>query len=203
MSKQIQPVRGMNDVLPAEIGAWQHLERVARGVFEAYGYAELRVPIVEHTELFKRSIGEYTDIVEKEMYTFQDLGGDSLTLRPEATAGIARAAISNGMLRGARHKLWCLGPMFRHERPQKGRYRQFHQFDLEALGFAGPDVDIELIALTARLWQMLRLTRVRLMINSLGTPQARAVYREELQRYFAAHDAELDADSRTTLDHLI
>ena len=199
MSNRIQPVRGMNDVLPGEIGAWQHLERVARAVFGAYGYEELRVPLLEHTELFSRSIGEYTDIVEKEMYTFQDLGGDSLTLRPEATAGIARAAISNGMLRGARHKLWCLGPMFRHERPQKGRYRQFHQFDLEALGFAGPDVDIELIALTARMWQMLKLTRVRLMINSLGTPQARAVYREELQRYFAAHDAELDADSRRRL----
>jgi histidyl-tRNA synthetase len=189
----------MNDVLPGEIGAWQHLERVARAVFDTYGYEELRVPLVEHTELFSRSIGEYTDIVEKEMYTFKDLGGDSLTLRPEATAGIARAAISNGMLRGARHKLWCLGPMFRHERPQKGRYRQFHQFDLEALGFPGPDVDIELIALTARLWQMLRLTRVRLMINSLGTPQARAVYREQLQGYFSAHDSELDEDSRRRL----
>jgi histidyl-tRNA synthetase len=199
LSKQIQPVRGMNDVLPAEIGVWQHLERVARAVFAAYGYEELRVPIVEHTELFKRSIGEYTDIVEKEMYTFQDLGGDSLTLRPEATAGIARAAISNGMLRGARHKLWCLGPMFRHERPQKGRYRQFYQFDLEALGFPGPDVDIELIALTARLWQALKLTRVRLMINSLGTVQARAHYREQLQRYFSAHDSELDEDSRRRL----
>jgi histidyl-tRNA synthetase len=199
LSNRIQPVRGMNDVLPGEIGAWQHLERVARAVFGTYGYEELRVPLLEHTELFSRSIGEYTDIVEKEMYTFKDLGGDSLTLRPEATAGIARAAISNGMLRGARHKLWCLGPMFRHERPQKGRYRQFHQFDLEALGFAGPDVDIELIALTARLWQMLKLTRVRLMINSLGTPQARAVYREQLQRYFSAHDAELDEDSRRRL----
>jgi histidyl-tRNA synthetase len=189
----------MNDVLPAEIGVWQHLERVARAVFAAYGYEEVRVPIVEHTELFKRSIGEYTDIVEKEMYTFQDLGGDSLTLRPEATAGIARAAISNGMLRGARHKLWCLGPMFRHERPQKGRYRQFYQFDLEALGFPGPDVDVELIALTARLWQALKLTRVRLMINSLGTVQARANYRDQLQRYFSAHDSELDEDSRRRL----
>jgi histidyl-tRNA synthetase len=199
LSKQIQPVRGMNDVLPAEIGVWQHLERVARAIFAAYGYEEVRVPIVEHTELFKRSIGEYTDIVEKEMYTFQDLGGDSLTLRPEATAGIARAAISNGMLRGARHKLWCLGPMFRHERPQKGRYRQFYQFDLEALGFPGPDVDIELIALSARLWQALKLTRVRLMINSLGTMQARANYREQLQRYFSAHESELDEDSRRRL----
>ncbi|MGC2462931.1 MAG: histidine--tRNA ligase [Steroidobacteraceae bacterium] len=199
MSKRIQPVRGMNDVLPAEIGVWQHLERVARAVFEAYGYDEMRVPIVEHTELFQRSIGEYTDIVEKEMYTFQDIGGDSLTLRPEATAGIARAAISNGLLRGARHKLWCLGPMFRHERPQKGRYRQFYQFDLEALGFPGPDVDIELIALTARLWRELRLTRVRLMINSLGTVEARAIYRHRLQQYFRSHDSELDEDSRRRL----
>ena len=199
MSKQIQPVRGMNDVLPAEIGVWQHLERVARAVFEAYGYDEMRVPIVEHTELFQRSIGEYTDIVEKEMYTFQDIGGDSLTLRPEATAGIARAAISNGLLRGARHKLWCLGPMFRHERPQKGRYRQFYQLDLEALGFPGPDVDIELIALTARLWRELRLTRVRLMINSLGTVEARAIYRHRLQQYFRSHDSELDEDSRRRL----
>jgi len=199
LSKQIQPVRGMNDVLPAEVGVWQHLERVARGVFEVYGYDEVRVPIVEHTELFRRSIGEYTDIVEKEMYTFEDTGGDSLTLRPEATAGIARAAISNGLLRGARHKLWCLGPMFRHERPQKGRYRQFYQFDLEALGFPGPDVDIELIALTARLWRALGLTRVRLMINSLGTMESRALYRERLQQYFRAHESALDDDSRRRL----
>ncbi len=120
LRKPIQPVRGMNDVLPAEIGAWQHLEQLARAIFATYGYEEVRLPIVEHTELFKRSIGEYTDIVEKEMYTFEDVGGDSLTLRPEATAGIVRAAISNGLLRGARHKLWCTGPMFRHERPQQG-----------------------------------------------------------------------------------
>src|SRR6202167_3865730 len=199
LSKQIQPVRGMNDVLPAEIGAWQHLERVARGVFEAYGYEEMRVPIVEHTELFQRSIGEHTDIVEKEMYSFQDIGGDHLTLRPEATAGIARSAISNGLLRGARHKLWCVGPMFRHERPQKGRYRQFHQFDLEALGFSGPDVDIELIALVARLWRTLKLGRVRLMINSLGTAAARAIYRERLQQYFRSHEDALDEDSRRRL----
>jgi len=200
LSKQIQPVRGMNDVLPAEIGTWQHLERVARAVFEAYGYEEMRVPIVEHTELFQRSIGEHTDIVEKEMYSFQDIGGDRLTLRPEATAGIARAAISNGLLRGARHKLWCLGPMFRHERPQKGRYRQFYQFDLEALGFPGPDVDIELIALCARLWRELKLGRVRLMINSLGTPEARALYRDRLQEYFRSHQAQLDEDSRRRLE---
>jgi histidyl-tRNA synthetase len=199
LSKQIQPVRGMNDVLPTEIGAWQHLERVGRAVFESYGYEEVRVPIVEHTQLFQRSIGEYTDIVEREMYTFQDLGGDSLTLRPEATAGIARAAISNGLLRGARHKFWCLGPMFRHERPQRGRYRQFYQFDLEALGFAGPDIDIELIALSARLWRALGITQVRLMINSLGTAAARERYRDLLQQYFRAHESELDEDSRRRL----
>ncbi|HEY1725575.1 MAG TPA: histidine--tRNA ligase [Steroidobacteraceae bacterium] len=200
MSKQIQPVRGMNDVLPGEIAVWQHLERLARETFESYGYQEVRLPVVEHTELFQRSIGEHTDIVEKEMYTFKDTGGDSLTLRPEATAGVARAAISNGLLRGARHKLWCEGPMFRHERPQKGRYRQFYQFNLEALGFPGPDVDIELIGLTARLWRALKVTRVRLLINSLGTGQARAAYRERLQKYFRQHERELDEDSRRRLE---
>jgi histidyl-tRNA synthetase len=200
VSKQIQPVRGMNDVLPGEIPVWQYLERIAREIFESYGYQEVRLPIVERTELFKRSIGEHTDIVEKEMYTFQDVGGDSLTLRPEATAGVVRAAISNGLLRGARHKLWCEGPMFRHERPQKGRYRQFYQFNLEALGFPGPDVDIELIGLTARLWRALKITRVRLIINSLGTMQARAAYRERLQKYFRDHEHELDEDSRRRLE---
>ena len=198
MSKQIQSVRGMNDVLPADIGAWQHLEQVARALLAAYGYEEIRVPLVEYTELFQRSIGEFTDIVEKEMYTFQD-GADSLSLRPEATAGIVRAVISNGLVRGARHKLWCMGPMFRHERPQKGRYRQFYQIDVEALGFAGPDVDAELIALTARLWRELKITRVRLMINSLGTAQARANYREQLTQYLRAHEHELDEDSRRRL----
>jgi histidyl-tRNA synthetase len=165
VAQLIQPVRGMNDVLPEHITAWQHLEKCAREVASTYGYEEIRVPLVEHTELFKRAIGEYTDVVEKEMYTFIDQGGDSLTLRPEATAGIVRAAISNGLLRGARRKLWCIGPMFRHERPQKGRYRQFYQLDVEAIGFTGPDVDAELIALGARLWGMLQLARVRLEIN--------------------------------------
>jgi histidyl-tRNA synthetase len=199
LTNPIQPVRGMNDVLPQDIGAWQHLERIARGVFEAYGYEEIRVPIIEHTELFKRSIGEFTDIVEKEMYTFQDLGGDNLTLRPEATAGIVRAAISNGMLRGQRHKLWCSGAMFRHERPQKGRYRQFYQLDVEALGFPGPDVDAELIGLSARLWRELKLRSVRLTINSLGTPASRQVYREHLLEYLRAHEGRLDDDSRRRL----
>jgi histidyl-tRNA synthetase len=199
LTNPIQPVRGMNDVLPAQIGAWQYLERVARGVLEAYGYEELRVPIIEHTELFKRSIGEFTDIVEKEMYTFQDVGGDSLTLRPEATAGIVRAAISNGMLRGQRHKLWCTGAMFRHERPQKGRYRQFYQIDVEAIGLPGPDIDAELIALSARLWRELKLERLRLTINSLGTPASRLVYRERLVEYFRAHREALDEDSQRRL----
>ena len=200
MPAQIQPVRGMNDVLPAQIGAWQHLEASARELLTEYGYEEIRVPVVEHTELFKRAIGEFTDVVEKEMYTFTDQGGESLTLRPEATAGIMRAAVSNGMLRGQRHKLWCMGPMFRHERPQKGRYRQFYQLDVEAIGFAGPDVDAELIALTARLWHRLGIARVRLQINSLGTPESRALYREQLTAYLRARESQLDADSRRRLE---
>ena len=200
MAEQIQPVRGMNDVLPAAIGAWQFLEDSVRQLLTAYGYEEIRVPVVEQTALFKRAIGEFTDVVEKEMYTFTDQGGESLTLRPEATAGIMRAAISNGMLRGARHKLWCIGPMFRHEKPQKGRYRQFYQVDVEALGFPGPDVDAELIALTARLWRRLGIERVRLQINSLGTPEARRAYREKLVAYFRGHDSQLDADSRRRLE---
>ncbi len=200
MSEQIQPVRGMNDVLPAEITAWQRLESTARQLLAEYGYQEIRVPMVERTELFQRAIGEYTDVVEKEMYTFVDQGGDSLTLRPEGTAGVMRALISNGLLRGQRHKLWCDGPMFRHERPQKGRYRQFHQIDVEAVGFAGPDVDVELIALTARLWRRLGIERVRLQINSLGTPEARRIYREKLVEYLRAHHDQLDADSRRRLE---
>src|SRR5688572_13515178 len=161
----------MSDILPAHIGYWQRLERVAREIFAAYGYEELRVPVVEPTELFKRSIGEFTDIVEKEMYTFTDKGGDSLTLRPEATAGIARAAISNGLTHNQRLRVWSMGPMFRHEKPQKGRYRQFHQIDVEALGYPGPDIDAELILIIARLWKRLGITNVRLSLNSLGTPE--------------------------------
>jgi histidyl-tRNA synthetase len=190
----------MNDVLPAEIGAWQRLEGCIRELLASYGYEEIRVPVVEHTALFKRAIGEFTDVVEKEMYTFCDQGGESLTLRPEATAGIVRALISNGMLRGQRHKLWCIGPMFRHERPQKGRYRQFNQLDVEAVGLPGPDVDAELIALTARLWRRLGIERVRLEINSLGTPESRRAYRKLLVGYFRAHESALDADSRRRLE---
>jgi histidyl-tRNA synthetase len=200
MSRNIPPVTGMKDVLAADIGLWQHVERCARAVMDSYGYEEIRVPVVEHTELFKRAIGEYTDVVEKEMYTFTDQGGDSLTLRPEATAGIVRAAISNGLLRGARLKLWCQGPMFRHEKPQKGRFRQFNQIDVEAMGFAGPDVDVEIIALSARLWKMLGLTRVKLQINSLGTPESRKAYRSLLQDYFRQHLDALDEDGKRRLE---
>jgi histidyl-tRNA synthetase len=189
----------MNDVLPAESVLWQHVEGTMRELLAAYGYEEIRVPAVEHTELFKRAIGEYTDVVEKEMYTFTDQGGDSLTLRPEMTAGIVRAMISNGLLRGARHKLWSMGPAFRHEKPQKGRYRQFYQVDVEAVGFAGPDVDVELIALTARLWRRLGLTRVKLQLNSLGTVESRRLYRANLVEYFSACHERLDEDSRRRL----
>ncbi|MFZ9994814.1 MAG: histidine--tRNA ligase [Steroidobacteraceae bacterium] len=198
--QMIAPIRGMNDVLPNEIARWQRLESVARELLHAYGYDEMRVPIVEQTDLFKRAIGEYTDVVEKEMYSFEDKGGERLTLRPEATAGLVRAVISNGMLRGARHKLWCVGPMFRHEKPQKGRFRQFHQIDVEAIGFAGPDIDAELIALSASFWRRLNIDRVRLQINSLGTAESRREYRAQLTEYFRAHYDVLDEDSRRRLE---
>jgi histidyl-tRNA synthetase len=199
MTEILQAVRGMNDVLPDATAAWQLLERVAREIFAQYGYREIRLPLLERTELFKRSIGEFTDIVEKEMYTFADRGGESLTLRPEATAGIVRASISNGLLHNQRQKLWCMGPMFRYERPQKGRYRQFHQLDVEALGFPGPDVDAELILMTARLWRRLGLRGLRLHLNSLGTPESRAGYRSKLVAYFESHASLLDADSQRRL----
>ncbi len=199
MSKLIEPLRGVHDVLPSEAAAWQFLERTTREVFASYGYEELRVPIIEQTQLFKRSIGDFTDIVEKEMFSFVDQGEDHITLRPEATAGIARAVISNGMLREGRLRVWCMGPMFRRERPQAGRYRQFHQIDAEAFGFAGPDIDAEMILLSARLLRRLGLGAVRLHVNSLGTPDSRAVYRERLIEYFGAHAAALDEDSRRRL----
>ena len=199
MVEQLQAVRGMNDVLPEEIVAWQHLEGIVRDLLTEYGYKEIRVPIVENTALFKRAIGEFTDVVEKEMYTFLD-GEESLTLRPEATAGVMRALIEHGMLRGARHKLWCVGPMFRHERPQAGRYRQFYQVDVEAVGFSGPDVDAELIAMTARMWRRLGIERVKLNINSLGTPESRAVYRAKLVEYFRGYETSLDSDSKRRLE---
>ena len=186
-------------MLPAQAAAWQFLESTTREVFASYGYEEFRVPIIEQTQLFKRSIGDFTDIVEKEMFSFIDQGEDHITLRPEATAGIARAMISNGLLRENRLRVWCMGPMFRRERPQAGRYRQFHQIDAEAFGFAGPDVDAEIILLAARLLRRLGLSGVKLQLNSLGTPESRAVYREQLIAYFGAHAAALDEDSRRRL----
>jgi histidyl-tRNA synthetase len=199
LSKIIEPLRGVHDVLPAQINAWQHLERVTRAVFSSYGYEEFRVPIIEQTQLFKRSIGDFTDIVEKEMFSFVDQGEDHITLRPEATAGIVRAVISNGLLREGRLRLWCMGPMFRRERPQAGRYRQFHQIDAEAFGFEGPDVDAEIILLSARLLRQLGLRHVKLLVNSLGTPASRAAYREVLTAYFSGHAASLDEDSKRRL----
>ena len=199
MSKIIEPLRGVHDVLPAQISAWQFLESVTRAVFASYGYEEFRVPVIEQTQLFKRSIGDFTDIVEKEMFSFVDQGEDHITLRPEATAGIVRAVISNGLLRDSRLRVWCMGPMFRRERPQAGRYRQFHQIDAEAFGFAGPDVDAEIILLSARLLKLLGLKRLKLLVNSLGTPSARAAYRDKLTAYFSGHTALLDEDSRRRL----
>ena len=199
MTKIIEPLRGVHDVLPSQAPAWQFLERITREVFAAYGYEELRVPIIEQTQLFKRSIGDFTDIVEKEMFSFVDQGEDHITLRPEATAGMVRAVISNGLLREGRLRVWCMGPMFRRERPQAGRYRQFHQIDAEAFGFEGPDVDAELILLSARLLRRLGLTRLKLHLNSLGTPASRGAYRERLAAYFGAHEGALDEDSKRRL----
>jgi histidyl-tRNA synthetase len=199
LSKIIEPLRGVHDVLPAQIAAWQHLERITRQVFTSYGYQEFRVPVIEQTQLFKRSIGDFTDIVEKEMFSFVDQGEDHITLRPEATAGIVRAVISNGLLREGRLRVWCMGPMFRRERPQAGRFRQFHQIDAEAFGFAGPDVDAEIILLSARLLRLLGLRDVKLLVNSLGTPASRAAYRDKLTAYFGGHAASLDEDSKRRL----
>ncbi len=185
----------MNDILPEAAAVWRYLETEVRDIVESYGYSEIRLPIVEYTDLFKRSIGEVTDIVEKEMYSFADRNDESLTLRPEATAGVVRAGITNGLLHNQRQKLWTAGPMFRYEKPQKGRYRQFHQIDVEALGYAGPDVDAELILMCARIWSRLKLTRLTLQINSLGNPEARRRYREELVDWFSSKNSQLDEDS--------
>ena len=196
MSKEIQAIRGMNDCLPQDTPVWQYVEQMIRQTVNSYGYDEIRFPIVEMTELFKRSIGEVTDIVEKEMYTFADRNGDSLTLRPEGTACCVRAGIQNGLLYNQEQRLWYMGPMFRHERPQKGRYRQFHQFGLEVFGMQGPDIDAEVILVSARLWQQLGLTPyVRLELNSLGSNEARAAYRDKLVAYLEQHKDLLDEDS--------
>ena len=193
-------IRGMNDVLPGDAATWRHLESIVREVVESYGYREIRLPLLEQTELFQRSIGEVTDIVEKEMYTFADRNGESLTLRPEATAGMVRAGITHGLLHNQRQKLWTAGPMFRYEKPQKGRYRQFHQFDVEAMGYPGPDVDAELIIMCARMWQKLGLSRLRLEINSLGTAETRGNYRKDLVKYFSTVKNRLDKDSIRRLE---
>ena len=198
MAEIIRSIRGMNDILPEATPYWQVIETILKDVLAGYGYQEIRFPIVEKTELFKRSIGEVTDIVEKEMYTFEDRNGDSLTLRPEGTAGCVRAAMQNGLLNQTQ-RLWYMGPMFRHERPQKGRYRQFHQIGVEAYGFNGPDIDAEMIMLTARLWKALGLKGVTLQINSLGSTEARLAYREVLIAYFEQHQSELDDDSQRRL----
>jgi histidyl-tRNA synthetase len=197
--KAIQAIRGMKDIPPAETPVWRWLEDAAREVLAGYGYQELRPPVVEKTELFRRSVGEGTDIVEKEMYTFDDRNGESLSLRPECTASCVRAAIEHGWLRGRGQRLWHIGPMFRYEKPQKGRYRQFHQLDVEALGFPGPDVDAELILLCARLWRRLGLTGLRLEINCLGSREIQDSYRDRLVDYLTAHEKELDEDSQRRL----
>jgi histidyl-tRNA synthetase len=179
---------------------WQFLEDTLRDVLTRYGYREIRMPVVEMTDLFKRSIGEVTDIVEKEMYTFQDRNGDSLTLRPEGTAGCVRAGIEHGLLHNQVQRLWYQGPMFRHERPQKGRYRQFYQVGVEAFGLGGPDIDLEMILVTHRCWQQLGLTDLELQLNTLGSGEERVAYRDALVGYFRAHEEGLDEDSRRRLD---
>ena len=196
-SKALQAIRGMNDCLPGETNIWQMVESVLRRVASNYGFAEIRMPIVESTALFKRSIGEVTDIVEKEMYTFDDRNGDSLTLRPEGTASCVRAGNQHGLLYNQEQRLWYMGPMFRHERPQKGRYRQFHQFGLEAFGIATPDIDAEIILLTSRLWRELGINEfVTLELNSLGSNEERANYRDALIDYLTEREELLDEDSK-------
>lgn len=199
MAKGIQSIRGMHDVLPDQSPSWQKLETQMRDLLAAYGYSEIRTPVLELTELFCRSIGDVTDIVEKEMYTFADRNGDSLTLRPEGTASCVRAGIQHGLLFNQTQRLWYMGTMYRHERPQKGRYREFRQLGVEAFGMAGPDIDAELIMMTARLWKALGLQDVRLEINTLGTSEERKAYREKLIAYYEQHSDYLDEDAKRRL----
>ncbi|ASU21687.1 histidine--tRNA ligase [Vibrio qinghaiensis] len=197
MAKTIQAIRGMNDCLPTQSPLWQKVEGTVKNVISAYGYNEVRMPIVEMTHLFSRAIGEVTDVVEKEMYSFEDRNGDSLSLRPEGTAGCVRSGIENGLLYNQEQRLWYMGPMFRHERPQKGRYRQFHQCGVEVFGLDGPDVDAELIMMTARLWRELGIDKhVRLELNSIGSLEARANYRTALIDYLEQHQEVLDEDAK-------
>ena len=200
MANKFQSVRGFNDVLPADAAAWQFLHATAAEVFAGYGYGEIRLPLLERTELFERSIGAATDVVEKEMFTFRDRENDSLTLRPEFTAGMVRAGLEQGLLHNQQQRLWCAGPVFRHERPQAGRYRQFHQLNVEAYGMAGPDIDVEIIAISARLLRRLGLQdRVRLELNSLGTVEARQRYRAALIEFLRDREGRLDENSRRRL----
>lgn len=197
VAKTIQAIRGMNDCLPSQSPLWQKVEGIVKNVISAYGYNEVRMPIVEMTHLFSRAIGEVTDVVEKEMYTFEDRNGDSLSLRPEGTAGCVRSGIENGLLYNQEQRLWYMGPMFRHERPQKGRYRQFHQCGVEVFGLDGPDVDAELIMMTARMWREMGIAEhVRLELNSIGSLDARAEYRSALIEYLEQHQEVLDDDCK-------
>ncbi|WP_407275656.1 histidine--tRNA ligase [Halothiobacillus sp. DCM-1] len=199
MSKTLHSLRGMHDTLPEQTPAWLALESTLAATARAYGYQQIRMPLVEHTALFARSIGEVTDIVEKEMYTFEDRNGDSLTLRPEGTASCVRACLEHGLIHNQQRKLWYLGPMFRHERPQKGRYRQFHQFGVEAFGIAGAELDVELMLMAARLWHQLGITEVALQINTLGSSEARAAHRAVLIDYLQGHAEALDEEARARL----
>src|SRR5262245_54939997 len=197
MANKFQSVRGFNDVLPVDATAWQFLHAAAAETFAAYGYAEIRLPVLERTELFERSIGEATDVVEKEMFTFKDRENDSLTLRPEFTAGVVRAGLEHGLLHNQQQRFWSAGPVFRHERPQAGRYRQFHQLNAEAYGIATPDVDVELIALSARVLKRLGLAAaVQLELNSLGTLEARKAYRAALLEFLRGRESQLDETTR-------
>jgi histidyl-tRNA synthetase len=200
VSQTINSIRGMHDILPADMHLWHQLEETVRQVFSSYGFSEIRIPVVEKTELFARAIGDATDVVEKEMYSFEDRNGDWLSLRPEGTAGVVRAVLQNGMLYAAPQRLWYMGPMFRRERPQKGRTRQFHQVGAEVFGAYGPDIDAELLAMCRRIWQELGLRELRLEINSLGTADERAAYRDELHKYLSGRRAELDEDSLRRLE---
>jgi histidyl-tRNA synthetase len=197
---KIEGVKGMNDVLPDEGALWERLESHLRGWLASYGYRNMRTPVLEHTQLFKRGIGEVTDIVEKEMFSFTDrLNGDELTMRPEFTAGLVRATVEHNLLYNGAQRVYCMGPVFRHERPQRGRFRQFHQLDVEALGFAGPDVDAELIIMLKRLWADLGLKGVRLELNSLGSADERRAHRAALIEYFEGHADQLDEDAKRRL----
>jgi len=197
--KKIQSIRGMHDILPGESRLWQFVEETAKSVFDGFGYQQIRTPVMEQSALFHRAIGEVTDIVEKEMYSFDDRNGDSLTLRPEGTAGVVRACIEHGLLHNQRQRLWYQGAMFRHERPQKGRYRQFHQMGVEAFGMHGPDIDLEILLMTAGLWRQLGIDGAELQLNTLGTPQERATYRQHLVDYLSLHRESLDEDSKRRL----